>query len=68
MKFNWSGFHKELVSQLTPEDVRWTCERLSRLSDEQWRDAFRAGGYDPQIARRYIARFKQKIAEGLALK
>ena len=68
VKFNWSGFHKELVTHLTPEDVRWTCERLSRLSDEQWRDAFRAGGYAPDIAERYIKRFKQKIAEGLALK
>ena len=67
VKFNWSGFHKELVTHLTPEDVRWTCVRLSRLSDEQWRDAFRAGGYAPDIAERFIKRFKQKIAEGLAL-
>jgi hypothetical protein len=68
VKFNWSGFHKELVSDLTPEDVRWTCERLARLSDRQWQDAFRAGGYTPEIAERYIRRFKQKIAEGLALR
>lgn len=68
VKFNWSGFHKELVSQLTPADVHWTCERLNRLSDKQWEDAFRAGGYDPDIAQRYIRRFKQKIAEGLALR
>ena len=68
VKFNWSGFHKELVSQLTPADVHWTCERLSRLSDKQWQDAFRAGGYAPDLAERYIRRFKQKIAEGLALR
>ena len=68
VKFNWSGFHKELVTELTPADVRWTCERLGRLSDRQWTDAFRAGGYDPQLAERYIRRFKQKIAEGLALR
>ena len=68
VKFNWSGFHKELVSDLTPEDVHWTCERLSRLTDKQWQDAFRAGGYAPELADRYIRRFKQKIAEGLALK
>ena len=68
VKFNWSGFHKELVSELTPADVHWTCERLSRLSDQQWRDAFRAGGYAPDLAERYIRRFKQKIAEGLALR
>jgi hypothetical protein len=68
VKFNWSGFHKELISNLTPEDVHWTCERLSRLSDKQWADAFRAGGYDPMLAERFIRRFKAKIAEGLALK
>jgi hypothetical protein len=68
VRFNWSGFHKELVSELTPADVRWTCERLGRLSDRQWADAFRAGGYDPALAERYIRRFKQKIAEGLALR
>jgi len=68
VKFNWSGFHKELVSELTPADVQWTCERLARLSGRQWQDAFRAGGYEPMLAERYIRRFKQKIAEGLALR
>jgi len=68
VRFNWSGFHKELVSDLAPADVHWTCERLGRLSDRQWADAFRAGGYDPALAERYIRRFKQKIAEGLALR
>jgi hypothetical protein len=68
VKFNWSGFHKELVTELSPADVHWTCERLGRLSDRQWQDAFRAGGYDPALAERYIRRFKQKIAEGLALR
>jgi hypothetical protein len=68
VKFNWSGFHAELVSDLTPADVRWTCERLARLSDRQWSDAFRAGGYAPDLAERYIRRFKQKIEEGLALR
>jgi len=68
VKFNWSGFHKELVSDLAPADVHWTCERLARLSDRQWQDAFRAGGYEPALAERYIRRFEQKVAEGLALR
>ena len=38
------------------------------LTDEQWRDAFRAGGYPKPVADRFIRRMKQKIAEGLALK
>ena len=68
VKFNWSGFHGHLLADLTPADVHWTCERLARLSDRQWEDAFRAGGYDPMLAERFIRRFKQKIAEGLALR
>jgi hypothetical protein len=67
VRFNWSGWHTELLEHITPADVRWTCERLARLSDEQWRDAFRAGGYEPDVADRFIRRFKAKIAEGLAL-
>ena len=38
-----------------------------RLSDKQLSDAFRAGGYQPDLAARFIARMKQKIGEGLAL-
>lgn len=68
VRFNYSGLHKELFRDLRPADVRWTAERLSRLSDKQWEDAFRAGGYAPDLAARYIRRFKQKIAEGLALR
>lgn len=68
VKFNWSGFHRELLADITPAEVHWTCERLARLSDRQWQDAFRAGGYDPVLAERYIKRFKAKIAEGLALR
>ena len=68
VKFNWSGFHGQLLADITPADVHWTCERLARLSDRQWQDAFRAGGYDSMLAERVIRRFKQKIAEGLALR
>ena len=42
--------------------------QLQKLTDEQWQDAFRAGGYAKDTADRFIRRMKQKIAEGLALK
>jgi len=67
VRFNWSGRYGELLKDLTPADVRWTSERLSHLSDKQWADAFRAGGYDPELAQRFIKRFREKIAEGLRL-
>ena len=61
------GRHDALFADVTPADVRWICERLDRLTDRQWQDAFRAGGYDKPTADRFITRMKQKIAEGLAL-
>ena len=47
--------------------MRWICGLLNRLSDRQWRDAFRAGGYDEQTAGRFIRTMKARISEGLAL-
>jgi hypothetical protein len=31
---------------------------MSRLSDQQWRDAFRAAGYTPEDSARFINKFK----------
>jgi hypothetical protein len=67
VRFDWRGRHGVLLERITPADVHWTCERLQRLTDTQWNDAFRAGGYAPQVADRFIRRFKQKIKEGLAV-
>jgi hypothetical protein len=67
VRLDYSGRWKELFRDLTPEDVRWTCERLSRLTPQQWRDAFRAAGYPEDLAARFIKRFQEKIAQGLAL-
>ncbi len=67
VEFEYRGTNRGLVDTLTPADVAWTAERLSRLSDAQWNDAFRAGGYPPAQAARYIAKLKSKIGEGLKL-
>lgn len=66
--FEYHGRHHDLVSNLTPDDVHWICERLQTLTDAQWDDAFRAGGYPQGLADRFIQRFKQKIKEGLAIR
>jgi hypothetical protein len=56
------------LDRISPADVRWACSRLASLSDRQWRDAFRAGGYTQATANRLIKRMKAKVAEGLALR
>jgi hypothetical protein len=40
-------------------------ERLSKLSDSQWNDAFRSGGFTAEQTARYTAKIKEKIAQGL---
>ena len=65
--FDYQGIHGNLVEVLTVDDVVWSCKLLARLSDQQWRDAFRAGGYGEPMQERYIAKLKSKIGEGLAL-
>ena len=68
VEFSYHGWHQELFTKrIRPDDVRWTCERLAKLSDAQWHDAFRAGGFDPPVADRFIRRLKAKIDEGLKL-
>lgn len=67
VKFSYSGPNKAIVAAIQPSHVLWTCRLLARLSDAQWHDAFRAGGYSREDATRYIAKMKEKIAQGLAL-
>ena len=68
IEFDYRGRHQELLTMITPADVQWAAQRLQRLTDLQWGDAFRAGNYDAAIAGRYIARIKTKIEDGLALR
>ena len=68
VEFHYSGRHQPVVQQrIRPSDVRWAATLLSRLSDAQWHDAFRAGGYSLEVRSRFIAKLQSKIREGLAL-
>ncbi len=67
VEFDYRGLRRALFAEITVGDVQWICRRLAALSDRQWAEAFRAGGYPDATAQRYIRRLKQKIAEGLAL-
>ena len=60
-------WHRELFRNIPPSHARWVCSKLDRLTDGQWLDAFRAGGYDGPTADRFIRRLRAKVAEGMAL-
>ena len=68
VRFDYRGRHKALFERISPADVRWVCQRLTALTDDQLQDAFRAAGYPKATADRFIRRLEQKIAEGLQLK
>jgi len=58
---------KEPVRPRSCDNLRvWTRLPIEE-SAVRWNDAFRAAGYPPDQAARYIAKLTSKIAEGLAL-
>jgi hypothetical protein len=67
VEFFYRGIHQPVLSIVTKRDVVWATQLLSRVSDEQWNDAFRAAGFTPDVSDRYITKIKAKIAEGLKL-
>ena len=66
--FAYKGWYRPFVEgRISPADVQWASALLGRLSDRQWNDAFRAAGYEPEVAARFIRRMKAKIAEGRSI-
>lgn len=66
--FAYKGVYRKYVDErITVADVEWASQLLGRLSDRQWDDAFRAGGYEPEVADRFVTRLKAKIDEGRSL-
>jgi hypothetical protein len=57
-------YRKLVRDRITPADVRWASDLLAQLSDRQWRDAFRAGGFDDTVASRYIRKLRAKVDQG----
>jgi hypothetical protein len=67
VRFHYKGIHQALVDTIRVNDVVWASRLMARVSDEQWHDAFRAGGFAPGEQQRYVEKLKAKIREGLAL-
>ena len=63
VEFDYRGIDGALIDSVTPADLRWTGELLSRLSERQWEDAFRAGGYSADQSARYLRKIREKIAQ-----
>jgi hypothetical protein len=68
VQLDYRGFHSDVLETLSAVDVIWACELMDRLSDAQLDDAFKAAEYPVELRKRYIAKLRDKIREGLALR
>ena len=66
--FKYGGWQPGLLHHtITVDDVKWAVGLLGQLSDKQWQDAFRAGGYPDDLSERFIRKLKANIAAGQQL-
>jgi hypothetical protein len=68
VNFTYHGWQPQLVHDaIRVEDVQWAAGLLAGLSDRQWRDAFRAGGYPDDLSERFLRKIKANIAQAQQL-
>jgi hypothetical protein len=63
VRFNYHGWHQELLRHIAPLDLAFAGDLMEQLTDGQWADAFRAGGYEPPEVNRFIAALHKRIDE-----
>jgi hypothetical protein len=61
VKFAYSGKNSGLFKDITVEDAKWVGNLLSRLSDEQITDAFRAGNFTPEEIQMLVGAVRDRI-------
>jgi hypothetical protein len=59
--FNYGGKNQKLFDDITVNDARWLAGWLSKLSDEQIKDAFRAANYSPEEVDQLAAAVRARI-------
>ena len=68
VRFSFEGKNKELMQDVTVADAQWLAAILSRLSDKQLADAFRAVNYSDEDVRLLTAAVRARINQLAAVK
>jgi hypothetical protein len=68
LRFSFEGKNKELMQDVTVADAQWLAGILSRLSDRQLADAFRAANYTDEEVRLLAAAVRARINQLAAVK
>jgi hypothetical protein len=65
---DYEGKNAKLMRDITVEDAQWLGGHLSKLSDEQISDAFRAANYTPEEVKLLTAAVRSRINELVAVR
>ncbi len=68
LRFSFEGKNKELMQDITVADAQWLAGILSRLSDKQLEDAFRAANYNDEDVRLLASAVRGRIDQLAAVK
>ena len=68
VRFSFEGKNKEIMQDITVEQAQWLGGILSRLSDKQLEDAFRAANYSDADVRLLAAAVRARINQLAAVK
>src|SRR5215213_4347112 len=68
LRFSYDGKNKSLMRDVTVEDAQWLAATLTRLSDKQLEDAFRAANYNDEEVRLLAASVRARIDQLAAVK
>lgn len=63
VRLDYNGKNSSIMRDITVEDARWIGGLLSRLSDQQLQDAFRAANYSPVEVRMLAGAVRRRINE-----
>jgi hypothetical protein len=63
VRFDFSGKNSHLMRGIKVEDAQWLGAILSRLTDKQIEDAFRAANYTPEEVRLLAGAVKARVGE-----
>lgn len=63
VQFDYHGKNGSLFDNITVEQAKWIGDLLSRLSDQQIADAFRAANYSPEEIQALTQAFRARINE-----
>lgn len=61
VKFAYSGKNSDLFKNITVAEAKWVGDLLSRLSDQQITDAFRAGNFDAEEIQMLVPAVRARI-------